>query len=133
MEHTADYIINAKPVQITKNEQIWYLRQPTSSEVLDAESAFRLTFERVVADKRLRDLAGGEDALKIVAIKRACAAEALYMLPVLILNREQKPIFNPSSPASLKEFEKTDSETIALWVTEYFKLTRLGVDEIKKK
>src|SRR5262245_33293592 len=112
MKHLASFITNAgkypfeTPAAGDSPARRWLMRQPTPDEAASGASAWRITYSVTVKDKRLFELAGGDEALKeerAAAQKRgdkelpripfelekearirARAAEATYMLPLLL-------------------------------------------------
>lgn len=131
--HLSQFVLEAGKLTIEVEGNRWKLRQPTAEEMLDAESAYRLEYDRIMADKRLRQLAGTEAALQRQASKRANAAEALYMLPVLLENEQGRPVFDVFDEASMQRFETTAPSVAAAWTAAYFRLMRVDVEAVKKK
>lgn len=147
LKHLDQFIIEAGCVPFTTSDgRQWRMCQPTPDEAASGDSAYRVMYRRVMEDKRLAELAGSEEALRQEARTRGSAAEALYLIPLLL----QKPgianqgpestgpgawvrAFDVFDPASLAEFESLAPGLIAEMTQVYFGLIQQAIDQAKKK
>lgn len=113
----------------------WLMRQPLPDEAADGDSAYRIAYSRVMRDRRLKDLAGPyRDEAEKEARIRASAAEAIYMLPLLLEDPETgAPAFDVSSEQSMAEFEALDPAVVVEMARVYWETVKLAIDSAKKK
>lgn len=147
LKHLEQFIIEAGHVAFsTSDGRRWRMRQPTPDEAASGDSAYRVMHRRVMEDKRLADLAGGETALKREAHIRASAAEAVYLLPLLLerpvrgqgsgvggQEENWRPAFDVFDPASMAEFEELDGAIVSEMTAIYFGPIQTAISEAKKK
>lgn len=136
-KYLSQFIIEAgKMTFTTPDGQQWRMRQPTPDEAADGDSAYRLAHQRILNDNRLKELAGSEEALQREAAIRATAAEAVYMLPLLLETKQEKEwvvAFDPFDQESLAEFEALNIKTIAEMTKIYWGPIQQAIYEAKKK
>jgi hypothetical protein len=134
MKHLTSFITSAGKVPFEAGGNRWLMRQPLPDEAADGDSAYRIAYNRVMKDKRLKDLAQG-DKLEIEreARIRATAAEAIYMLPLLLETPTGEPAFDVADEASLSAFEQLEPEVIIELTRIYFEVIKLAISEAKKK
>jgi hypothetical protein len=131
--YLTNFIITAGKANFTTGDgETWQMRQPTPEEAADGDSAYRLAYNRVMKDARLSNLAGGHEALEREARIRGAAAEVVYMLPML-LEKNDKPVFNVFSEASLAEFELLPAKVIGEMTSMYYGLIQEAINQAKKK
>jgi hypothetical protein len=134
IKHLTQFIVDAARVAFeTPDGQRWRMRQPTSDEAADGDSAYRLARQRVLQDGRLKELAGGKAALEAEASARAAAAEAVYMLPLLLEREDGQAAFDVFDAASLAEFEALPREVIIEMTKIYWGPIQQAAQEAKKK
>lgn len=141
MKHLTEFITTAAkypfetPATENYDARRWLMRQPLPDEAASGDSAYRVTYNLVVKDRRLLDLAKGDRAeLEREARIRASAAEALYMLPLLLIDPETgAPAYGVADERSLSEFEALDPEIIVKMTGVYFEVVKLAIDSAKKK
>lgn len=146
LKHLEQFIIEAGKVTFTTADgRCWRMCQPTPEEAADGDSAYRVTHRRVMEDKRLAELAGSKEELEREARIRASAAEAVYLLPLLL----EKPMgwgseekqgrgewmraFDPFDSVSLAEFEALDGAIVAEMTRIYWSVIQQAIFEAKKK
>lgn len=132
-DYLTNFIITASRTEFEAGGRQWRLRQPTPEEAADGDSAYRLARRRVLDDVRLAEVAGSREALEREANIRASAAEAVYMLPLLLEKPDGEPAFNPHDPASLARFEALEPAVIQQMVKVYWEVIQKAVTEAKKK
>lgn len=134
IKHLPQFIISAARIAFeTPDGQRWRMRQPTPDEAADGDSAYRLARQRVIADGRLKELAGGGEALEREANARAAAAEAIYMLPLLLEREDGERAFDVFDAASLAEFEALSRDVIIEMTKTYWGVIQQAIAEAKKK
>jgi hypothetical protein len=139
IKHLAEFIIEAGKITFsTADGHCWRMRQPTPDEAASGDSAYRLAYRQVMDDKRLANLAGSPAELEREARIRASAAQAIYLLPLLLekpgmLAGEWVPAFDPFSDVSMAEFEALDGAVIAEMVTVYWGPIQEAASQAKKK
>lgn len=117
----------------TSDGREWRLRQPTPEEAADGDSAYRLAHRRVMDDVRLAELAGSEAALAREASTRGAAAEAVYLLPLLLEKPDGERPFDVHNPESLKRFEELEPAIVQEMVRAYWDVIQRAAIEAKKK
>jgi hypothetical protein len=141
VKHLTEFITNAgkfpfeTPASGNLPARKWLIRQPTPDEAASGESAYRVTYNVVMKDKRLKDLAkDNKPELEREARIRANAAEAIYMLPLLLEDPATgEPAFDVSSEESLAEFEALTPQIVVEMTRVYFDVVKLAISEAKKK
>lgn len=134
IKHLTQFIVSAARIAFeTPDGQRWRMRQPTPDEAADGDSAYRLARQRVIADGRLKELAGGGEALEREANARAAAAEAIYMLPLLLEREDGERAFDVFDAASLAEFEALSRDVIIEMTKTYWGVIQQAIAEAKKK
>lgn len=133
-DYLTSFIVNASKVTFTTTDgRVWKMRQPAPEEAGDGDSAYRLAYNRIINDPRLKDLAGSEDALKKEAHIRGSAAEAVYMLPLLLENENGEKPFDVFNETSLKAFEELPAEVVVEMSRVYWEFLQQAIAEAKKK
>jgi len=120
------------PVEGPAGEE-WYLRQPMPEELADGKSAYRVAYDRVMNDRRLRDLAGNEANLKREANKRGAAAELVYMLPLLLEDEGSAPVFDIADAESMEAYDNLSHDFITQTAAVYWGPITTAMIEAKKK
>lgn len=140
MKHLTEFITNASkfpfetPASGDQPARRWLMRQPTPDEAASGDSAYRMTYNVVMKDKRLQDLAKNDKLeLEREARIRASAAEAIYMIPLLLETPAGQPAFDVADEESLAEFEALGSEIVVEMTSVYFGVVKLATLEAKKK
>lgn len=149
MKHLAEFITEAGRVAFqTPDGRRWRMRQPTPEEAASGDSAYRLMYETVMKDGRLRELARDEEALRKEARIRAVAAEAMYMIPLLLEAPPTPPAcggeistgggewgraFDVFRQADMAEFEELDEDVLAEMTQVYLGPIQEAIVEAKKK
>lgn len=141
MKHLTEFITSAAkypfetPATGNYPARRWLMRQPTPDEAASGDSAYRITYNVTVKDKRLKDLAKGDKSeLEKEARIRANAAEVVYMLPLLLVDPETgASTFDVADEESLSEFEALDPEIMIEMTRVYFDVIKLAMHEAKKK
>lgn len=141
-EQRADYLTqlittgSAAPFATTDGQR-WRMRQPTPEQSADGSSAYRLMHGRVMNDLRLQELADDGPALKREANIRASAAEAAYMLPLLLEvpdgPDDWRLAFDVFDLESLAEFEALEPGLVAEMTAVYWGTIQAAIVEAKKK
>lgn len=140
MKHLAEFITTAAkfpfetPAAGASQARRWLMRQPLPDEAASGDSAYRIAYNITMKDKRLRDLAKGDKVeIEREARIRATAAEAIYMLPLLLETPDGGPVFDIADPESMAEFEALDPEIIIEMTQVYHDFVKLAIYEAKKK
>lgn len=132
-DYVTNFIIEAGRVSFEAGERVWRMRQPTPEEAADGDSAYRLTHGRVMGDERLLEMAEDGPALEKEAAIRAAAAEAVYMLPLLLETDDGQPAFDVHDADSMAAFEALDPEVIVRMTDVYWGPVQEAIREAKKK
>lgn len=120
----------------TADGRQWRMRQPTPEEAADGDSAYRLAYRRVMEDGRLGNLAQSKEDLEREARVRGSAAEAVYLLPVLLEKPGGGgwlPAFDVFDAASMAEFEALEGAVVAEMSRVYWGPVQEAVRQAKKK
>jgi hypothetical protein len=143
LKHLDQFIIDAGKIAFTTSDgRRWRMRQPTPDEAASGDSAYRIMHRRVMEDRRLAELAGpstgsGEAGLRQEAHTRGSAAEALYLIPLLlekeVANGEWRMAFDVFDPASMATFESLEPALVAEMTQVYFGLIQNAISQAKKK
>lgn len=147
IKYMEKFIIEAGKVSFaTADGRRWRMRQPTPEEAANGDSAYRLAYRRVMEDGRLMELAGSKEDLEREARIRASAAEAVYLLPLLLEKEAGQvagpqghkeeiwlPAFNVFDPALMAEFEALDGAIVAEMTQVYWGPVQEAVRQAKKK
>jgi hypothetical protein len=141
MKHLAEFITTGAnypfetPATDNYPARRWLMRQPTPDEAASGDSAYRITYNVTMKDRRLRDLAQGDKAeIEREARIRANAAESIYMLPLLLIDPETNgPAFDVADEESLAEFEALDPEIVVEMTRVYWEVVKFAIDSAKKK
>ena len=129
-----ELIVSGANVQFdTPDGTHWQMRQPTSAQMSDAYSAYKLQYDAIMDDVRLRELAYDETALQSEAHKRGIAAQIAYILPLLLCDERGMLVYDVHNPASLAEFEELPADAIAEMAAVFFGVIMGAIDEAKKK
>lgn len=141
-QYLEKFIVEAGKVVFTTGDgRRWRMRQPTPDEAANGDSAYRLAQRRVLEDKRLADLAGSDEELKREARIRASAAEAMYLLPLLLekpvvssqMSDGWLPAFDVFDAASMAEFEALEGAVITEMTAVFWGPIQQAIREAKKK
>lgn len=132
-EYLEKFIIEAGVIKFsTPDGRRWQMRQPSPDEAAAGDSAYRLMRQRVLDDQRLGELAASPAALKQEAHIRASAAEAVYMIPLLLLDDSGSVAFDVFDDQAMVEFEQLPGEVIAKMTQVYWQVMA-AIQEAKKK
>jgi len=136
-DYMEKFIIEAGKVKFSTDDgRKWQMRQPTPDEAAAGDSAYRIAYDSVMNDDRLRDLAKGAMALKKEAGIRGSAAEAVYMLP-LLLERQRgenwRPAFDVHDAEDMARFERLSPGVVVEMTRIYWGPVQQAIREAKKK
>lgn len=136
MKYSTNFIINNEKLTVTLNDRKWLLRQPTIEENLSGIDAYQLGYDHVIKDERLKSIAGNEDNLIIQARKRGLVSRSIYMLPLLLQDKNGEQLYNVYDKVSLNEFEQfcgNNPDVLEVWTLGFFDLMSMSDNDVKKK
>ena len=133
-DYIEKFITEADAVKFTTPDgRRWQMRQPTPEEASNALSAYRLAEERILSDRRLAGLAADQAALEREARTRAMTAQAIYLLPMLLLDEHGQAAFDVFDQASMDEFENLDQAVLQEFFRVLWGPVQQAISEAKKK